>query len=391
MSALQAVGGLAVPSLERVRSLRRPPRLLYVVTRAEHGGAQAHVLALATGMSRLFEVEVATGEEGFLTEACRKQGIRVHVVPHLEREIRPFEDLRGLRELVRLMGRIQPDIVHAHTFKAGFLGRFAAKRLKIACVYTVHMWPFGRAVPLSWRVAAPLCERLAAGWCDRVITVSELGVEIAAKHGICDSSKLISIWNGIPDHPARARLDRDGDLSCTMVARFTDFKDHALLLRAFSEISGETRLLLVGDGGTLASVKKLAEQLGIRERVEFAGARSDVPELLAQTDVFVLASKQETLPISILEAMRAGLPVIASDVGGISEEVIDGETGLLVPPGSVEALSGALKLLLSDKRLRRCMGRAGRKRFEKLFLADAMIRRTGALYEEVLEERLARR
>jgi glycosyltransferase involved in cell wall biosynthesis len=130
--------------------------------------------------------------------------------------------------------------------------------------------------------------------------------------------------------------------------------------------------------------------LGIRERVEFKGARSDVPEILAQTDVFVLASKTETLPISILEAMRAGLPVIASDVGGISEEVVDGETGLLVPAGSVEELSNALQRLLADKQLRVAMGRAGRRRFERVFRADTMINRTQQLYQEVLAGRFAK-
>ena len=175
-----------------------------------------------------------------------------------------------------------------------------------------------------------------------------------------------------------------------MVARFADYKDHGVLLRAFAAVPGEARLKLVGDGKTLPFAKKLAEELGIRERVEFKGARDDVPEILAQTDVFVLASKTETLPISILEAMRAGLPVIATDVGGISEEVVDGETGLLVPAGSVEELSGALTCLLADRQLRIAMGSAGRRRFERLFLANTMIERTRTLYEEVLAERFAK-
>jgi glycosyltransferase involved in cell wall biosynthesis len=387
MSVLEQSRG--VTRLERTRFAKRP-RLLYLITRAERGGAQAHLLDLALGMSEKFEVEVATGEDGFLTDACRKHGIRCHVVGALEREIKPLEDVRALRALLRLMRTVKPDIVHAHTFKAGFLGRFAAKQLKIPCLYTVHMWPFGRAVPLTWRIAAPICERLAARWCDRIISVSELGAHIAAEHRICRRSKMVSILNGIGDHPARARFDHARIPSCTMVARFTEFKDHALLLRAFARVPGEARLKLVGDGHTQNAAVKLAGQLGIRERVEFKGSRGDVPEILAQSDVFVLASKTETLPISILEAMRAGLPVIASDVGGVSEEVVDGETGLLVRAGSVEELSGALTCLLADKTLRLAMGRAGRKRFEKIFQADAMIDRTRALYEEVLEERFAR-
>jgi glycosyltransferase involved in cell wall biosynthesis len=381
----------AAPVSTPLKPAGRRTRILYLVTRAERGGAQAHVLDMAVGMNGLFEVVVATGEEGFLTEACREQSIPVHVVPNLRREIKPLADLLSLQVLVKLMRRTQPDIVHAHTFKAGFLGRLAAKRLKIACVYTVHMWPFGDGVPMSWRLTAPACERLAARWCDRVITVSEVGAKLASKHNICDLSKVTSIWNGIPDHPARARLERETDLRCTMVARFTAFKDHALLLRAFARVPGDARLVLAGDGGTLAAAKALAAQLGIAERVEFAGVRSDVPDVLARSDVFVLASKQETLPISILEAMRAGLPVIATDVGGIPEEVIHEETGLLVRPGSVEDLSAALSRLLGSRTLRTSMGRAGRKRFEKMFLAQTMISKTAALYDEVLQERFSRR
>ena len=372
-----------------MESASEPLRLLYLITRAERGGAQMHVLDLVLGMRDRFELAVATGEEGFLTEVCREHGIPVHVLPCLEREIRPLSDLRAVRELKRLMCAIEPDLVHAHTFKAGFLGRFVAKHLKIPSVYTVHMWPFGRAVPLSWRVVAPVCERLAARWCDQIISVSELGALDAVQFQIAPRSHVTPILNGIADHHARACLDRDRDLSCTMVARFAYFKDHELLVRAFARISGGATLKLVGDGETLPRVQKLAEDLGIIERIEFKRSRGDIPEILADTDIFVLASKKETLPISILEAMRAGLPVVASDVGGVSEEVIDNETGLLVTPGSVEELTNALHRLLMDKNLRMAMGRAGRRRFEELFGAEKMIERTEAVYRQVLAQRFA--
>jgi Glycosyltransferase Family 4 len=219
MSTVQELTGSEFSTAEP--AFKSKPRILYLVTRAERGGAQSHILDLALGMRTDFDVEIATGEEGFLTEACREQGIPAHVVKHLAREIRPVGDLLGLTELVRLMQRVKPDLLHAHTFKAGFLGRLAAKVLKIPAVYSVHMWPFGRAVPRSWRVAAPLCERLAARCCNRIISVSELGVRTAAQYGICDSSHVVAIWNGIPDHKERARLDHGDDLSCTMVARFS--------------------------------------------------------------------------------------------------------------------------------------------------------------------------
>jgi len=385
MSPLQQ---LEKPSLKIIRADKRP-RVLYLITRAERGGAQMHLLDLALGLRDDFDVHVATGEEGFLTETCRQQGLGVHVLPHLEREIRPLPDLRASYELRCLMRRIRPDLLHAHTFKAGFLGRFVAKQLNIPAIYTVHMWPFGRAaVPWSWRIAAPVCERMAARWCDKIISVSELGVRDAAEFRIGKRAQVVPILNGIPDHPARARLDHDKGLSCTMVARFTHFKDHPLLLRAFARVPGEFRLKLVGDGETLDAARQMAEDLGIRERVEFKGSRADVPEILERTDVFVLASKTETLPISILEAMRAGLPVIASDVGGVSEEVVDGETGILVAPGSVEELSAAISRMMADKALRIAMGSSGRKRFEQHFRAEKMIEKTEAVYAQVLGARL---
>lgn len=386
MSALQDV---CSPSRDRLRfgPDRRKPRLLYLITRAERGGAQMHVLDLACGMRDEFEVHVATGEEGFLTTACREQGFPVYVLHDLEREIRPLADAKTLYELRRLMKAVTPDLVHAHTFKAGFLGRFVARQMKVPSIYTVHMWPFGRAVPRSWRIVAPICERIAARWCDKIISVSDLGARDAAEFKIGNRFQVVSILNGIPDHSARAFLEHNKTLSCTMVARFTDFKDHATLLRAFALVKGDVRLKLVGEGETLMAARKLADDLGIRERVEFTGSRGDVPEILQQTDIFVLASKTETLPISILEAMRAGLPVVASDVGGVSEEVIDGETGILVRPGRVDDLGRALNKLLADQGLRISMGRSGRRRFEKLFLADRMIERTESVYASVLKAR----
>ncbi len=388
---MSSVREIQTPSLVAIGKdgASRKPRVLYLITRAERGGAQMHVLDLILGMRDDCDIQVATGEEGFLTESCRDLGIPVHVLPNLEREIKPLPDVKALFELRALMRRIEPDLVHAHTFKSGFLGRYVAKRLNIPSIYTVHMWPFGRAVPLSWRVVAPVCERMAAGWCDKIISVSKLGARDAAEFKIGNRGQVVSILNGIPDHPARARFDHDKAPSCTMVARFTEFKDHGLLLRAFARVPGESRLKLVGDGETVAAARKLAEDLGIRDRVEFKGSRGDVPEILAETDVFVLASKTETLPISILEAMRTGLPVIASDVGGVSEEVIDEETGLLVEPGSVDELAAALRRLLADKTLRVRMGRSGRRRFEQIFRADKMIESTEAVYREVLETRVA--
>ncbi|MBV9081962.1 MAG: glycosyltransferase, partial [Acidobacteriaceae bacterium] len=201
----------------------RCPRLLYLITRAERGGAQTHVLDLALSLQHDFEIEIATGEEGFLTEACRREGIAVHVLPHLRRDIKPFTDARALIEMHTLFRKIRPDLVHAHTFKAGLIGRFVARQCGIPAIYTAHMWPFGPGVPRNWRVFAPPVERLAAKWCHRLITVSHSGVELGRKYRIGAAPQIVAIHNGVHDCPERAVLNKAGAPTIAMVARFTHF------------------------------------------------------------------------------------------------------------------------------------------------------------------------
>jgi glycosyltransferase involved in cell wall biosynthesis len=364
------------------------PRILYIITRAEHGGAQMHLLSLARAMQQDFDVAVATGEEGYLTEECHNQAIPVHIVPHLERRVWPLSDIRALWELQALLRRLQPDLIHAHTFKAGFLGRFAGYALGVPSVYTIHSWLYGTpALPPLWSILGAPCERLAAQWCDRLIAVSEAGASLARKHRVAPQAKIITIHNGIPDCPERAFLDHRHPPVITMVARFTEVKEHDVLLRAFASIAPGSRLRLIGSGPLREGAEKLAQELGVRDRVEFLGDREDVAALLATADVFVLASKFEMFSLSILEAMRAGLPVIASDVGGNREAVEHGQTGFLVPSGSVKELAGALSLLIDNRGLRLRLGRAARHRFTSRFLFAHQGQNTRSTYLDILFER----
>lgn len=363
----------------------RKPRILYIVTRAERGGAQKHVLDLASALREEFEVAVATGEEGFLTDACRERAIPLYVVPHLQREIMPLRDALALWEIRKLLRQLNPDLIHAHTFKAGFLGRLAGRMLGIPSVYTIHAWLYG--TPAVSRLCSALsgpCERLAANWCESIVAVSHAGARIIRKHKIGLPSKLVTIHNGIPDDGGPVSISADRPPVITMVSRFIAGKDQELLLQAFAGVPPGPRLCLVGDGPMRASAENLARELGIQDRVDFMGDRSDVPSLLAASDVFVLASKSEMLPISILEAMRAGLPVIASDVGGVSEAVVHRETGFLVPSGSASALTQALVELSGNHALRRRMGSSARQRFTEQFLSSRMDERTRSLYWDVL-------
>jgi glycosyltransferase involved in cell wall biosynthesis len=183
----------------------------------------------------------------------------------------------------------------------------------------------------------------------------------------------------------------DNALRIVCVARLDAPKDHALLLKALATVKGVTWVLeLIGDGPLTDEVQQMVRALGLTDRVLFSGLCNDVPARLARADVFVLVSNWEGLPLSILEAMRASLPVVASNVGGVAESVTDGMTGYLVPKGDREVLADRLARLLGDAALRRQMGRAGRDVYECEFGFETMYQRTQQVYCDVIRRKIGR-
>ena len=359
-------------------------KVLYVITRADLGGAQTHLLDLLNGLNRQVTPIVATGEEGFFTKAVRDLGIDCHVVPELVQRIAPIKDLRALWRLIFVIRDTGPDLVHVHTSKAGILGRFAALIGGVPSVYTAHTWCFAEGTRWWWKIAGIPAERLAARCSPVIINVSEANRKLALRHSIAGESRLRTIHNGIPDVSARAQPGLPGVPRIVMVARCTPQKDQALLLRALAYIDPPTRVVLVGDGPTRASLEATACRLKIRDRVDFLGERRDVPEILATSHIFALPTKWEGFPLCILEAMRAGLPVVASDTGGVAEALIDRQNGFLVPRGDYVALGGRLKALIGDAFLRARMGEAGRRRYEAEFTREAMLQKTLDVYHEII-------
>ncbi|ATY86365.1 glycosyltransferase family 1 protein [Kyrpidia spormannii] len=361
-------------------------KLFYLITRSEQGGAQTHVLDLIRGFRGRADIVLGVGEEGYLAEQVRDSGIDVHVLPHLVQPVSPAKDWLALWEINSLIRKFQPDLVHAHSSKAGFLGRLAAYRAGVPAVFTAHGWAFADGVPWGRKIVATVSERRAGRWCERIITVSEADRILALRHRIADENTLVTIRNGIADTPRRAEPTNTDEPRIVMVARFARPKDQSLLIRALEGLNGEFSLSFVGDGPTRREMEALTANSSICHRITFLGARADVAELLAKAHVFVLTSNWEGFPISILEAMRAGLPVVASDVGGVCEAVVDGETGYLVPRGDEVTLRDRLKRLITNPDLRTRMGQAGRRRYEQHFTLDKMLNRTWQVYEEVLRE-----
>jgi len=364
-------------------------RILYLITKGDLGGAQAHLLHLLGNVKNGKDVEVilAAGSEGFLANMAREMVIDFYVLPHLVHPLAPYSDIRALFHIEHMIKTLKPDIVHLHSSKAGILGRLAAYFRKTPVIFTAHGWAFTEGASLKQKLLSIPAEAIVARLGGHIITVSRYDYELALRYRVASAKQMTVVHNGIPDVDYRVDPSMRPVPRIVMVARFSPQKDHALLLKALSHLRHESwQLDFVGDGPLLASVSRLANELGIGERVRFLGVRSDIPEILAGSDIFVLTSRYEGFPISILEAMRAGLPVVASDVGGVSEVVLEGQTGFLIPRGNWKTLHSRLKTLLTNPELRVRMGKEGRKRYEQLFTLDRMVNKTLRVYEHVLEQ-----
>jgi glycosyltransferase involved in cell wall biosynthesis len=365
------------------RNGNRRPRVLYVVTRGDYGGVQTHLVHLLERLRGDIDMTLAVGGEGYLTARSRALGVRTIVLPELVRQISPLADSRALGKLIGLVRTLKPDVVHAHSSKAGVLGRLAAKLCGKAAVFTAHGWAFALGVPPLRRMAALSVERLAGRWADRIIAVSHANRQLAIERRVAGPEQCVVIHYGIPFMPCLSRKPASA-VRIIMVGRFAPQKDHAQLLRAVAGIDASVRVMLVGDGPTRPAIEALARELGVADRVDFLGVRDDVPELLGAADIFVLATNWEGLPISIIEAMRAGLPIVASDVDGAREMVADGIAGFLVPWRDASALRSKLAVLAANPELRARIGSAARQRYEAEFTVDRMVERTRQVYDEVL-------
>lgn len=363
-------------------------KIVHVLTRGDVlGGAQSHVRELSLELRSLgHDVTVITGAPGIFTDQLRHAGIPWLQVKSLVRPVRPHRDLAALLQLWCALRALKPDLVCTHTAKAGSLGRAAARLHHIPSVFTPHGWSMFDRTSLQSNPLFCWAESLAGRLGGCVINVCEFEREYAQQFGVCPARTLEVVHNGIAENPLpRVRPIDAQPPVLVMVARFAPQKDHATLLQALSGLLGmEWRLLLVGTGVLESRIVAQVEALGLGDRVEILPPETNVGRLLMESQIFVLSTHFEALPISILEAMRAGLPVVATNVGGISESVRHEETGLLAQHADVASLRSALASLIAHPPLRLALGSAGRRLWRAQFTASTMAARTLEVYKRAL-------
>jgi glycosyltransferase involved in cell wall biosynthesis len=383
-------------------------RVLHIITRMIIGGAQENTLYNCLDLIRDFgdEVILATGPslgpEGRLLEQGRAGDLEIEIVPSLKRSILPWSDIRCYQQLRQLIRRTQPDVVHTHSAKAGFLGRLAAWKEQVpAVIHTVHGAPFH---PYQNRLAQELfirCERFAAKRCHRLISVADAMTDLMVDAAVAPVEQFTTIYSGMETEPfIHARQMREAsreELGITpneivigKIARLFRLKGHDDLLSTAALVVKEVpqaKFLLVGDGVLREQLENRVTELNLSNHIIFRGLVSPelIPKQLAAMDILVHTSLREGLARTLPQALLAGVPVVSYDVDGAREVCQDGVTGYMIPARNIEQLADRIIKLCRNPEERSTYAATGQRLCEARFHHQVMTRKIRQLYEEVLE------
>lgn len=368
-------------------------RVMHVMGGGDVGGAKTQIMNTVTGLARRNEVMLISFRAGPFADEARERGIDVRVI---ERH-NPFRAARAMRDLV---DQFRPDIIHCHGGRANLMGAMVRRTRRVPVVTTVHsdykldylgnplkQHTFGAANAVALRFLdfyQPVADRMAR-------TLIERGF---------DPERIVKIYNGMEFRRPEGEFDRaqylkenygaeiaEGDVLCGIAARLTAVKDIATTVRAFAaalQSAPQLRLFIAGEGEDEDMLRKLADQLGVADRVTFCGWVSPVEPFFRAMDINVLSSVSETFPYSILEGVCAGCATICSDVGGMPELIDTGENGYIFPVGDDKKLSEYMVRLANDAALREAFAQALYEKASSNFSKDKMCERQEANYRHLL-------
>ncbi len=377
-------------------------KILYLITQSELGGAQRYVFDLADNLKAEFEVAVAFGEQGDKGELAKKlakNGIKCYTLPHLQRSLSPLNDFRAVKEIISLIKELKPNIVHLNSSKISILGSLASiffklqiKNCKLKIVYTAHGWVFHE--PLFWPVKKFYywAEKLAARAKDLIICVSEFDRQSALNSGLARSYQLATVHNGIApiaffEAPEAGNAKHPLPVIGTIGNLYRN-KGYRHLIKAIDllirEEKIEASLFIIGEGPEKLELIKLAEKLNLKNYVNFYGRVDAAYRILPSFDIYACSSVKEGLSYTIIEAMQAKLPIVATRVGGNPELIEDGVTGLLAMPASAPELAAKIKKLLKNKKLADKLGVAARTKALNEFSLQNMVNQTKKEYWKLI-------
>ena len=387
-------------------------KILHIITRLDMGGSAQNTLQTCKKLSGKYETILVHGpsHESRMTDlekriieddvaAVSARGVKVIPLPSMVRSIRPFKDFKALMSLVWLIFKEKPDIVHTHSSKAGILGRLAAK---IAGVPHIVHTPHGHVFYGHFGIIASKIflwvETIFSKFTDRMVALTDGEKNDYIKLSVCPPQKLFKIHSGVDlkqyMHSNGNRVEKKRSLGLDQNSTVIGFvgwllpiKGPAYLLKAMAHIWPEhptASLVMVGKGELDVDLRAQALKMNANGRIKFLGWREDIHEIMPVFDLLVLPSLNEGMGRVLVEAMAAGKPVVASEVGGIPDLVKHGETGYLVRPADEKALANGIRKLLNDPESARQMGQRG-KEYCRQFSLEAMIQKLDNLYSDLVD------
>jgi glycosyltransferase involved in cell wall biosynthesis len=374
-------------------------RILYVITKANWGGAQKYVYDLATSLDpQTYDVAVAYGQSGILDEKLRAAGIRTIFIPSLQRDVNPLLDISSFIDLIKIFRQERPDIVHLNSSKIGGLGALAGRIVGVPnIIFTVHGWVFNEERPAISKAFIWLASWITVLFCHRVIVLGDGEKKQALEMPFVNADKVVKIRNGIGAIDFKSQTEAREVLTNKIVAGGGQIptgetlwygtiselhvnKGLPFLIEALAKLDHPFISVVIGEGEERERLQEKINRLGLAGKVFLLGQIDNAATYLKAFDIFTLTSIKEGLPYVLLEAGLAERPVIASNVGSISDIVEDKKTGLLVPPQNIESIKNALVSLSANQSLRLEYGQNARKKIETGFSKDQMLKETVQLY-----------
>ncbi len=364
-------------------------KILYIITSGDIGGAQKYVLDLA----KHFQGVIATGtESNYLLDTAKREQIRTIPLRFMKRAINPFYDLLAFVELLFIIKNSKVDIVHSNSTKAGILASMAGKLCGKKTVFTVHGLSLMETNSAVIKKVYILVEKFASLFRDRIITVSNNDSRLLIKYGVVGSNKIRTINNGIAPIDFKTKqisrkelLIPESKTIIGTIARLQHLKGVDILIKSFSllpeDIKSNCTLVIIGDGPDLKKLNDLIIELKLQNTVKFLGGKKNASVYLKAFDIFILPSRYEGLPFGLLEAMQAGLPIIATRVGGVTELLEN--SGLLIEPNSPELLSKSISVLMQNTELWEDMGIKSNLASQQHTI-DTMLKKTKQVYFELI-------
>lgn len=375
-------------------------KILYVITKLELGGAQKQLLSLINRLNKeRFQPFLFTAKEGLLlAEALSADGLRIKKSRYLERPISPLKDILALIEIYRFIKKNNIEIVHTHSSKAGILGRLAARLAKAKfIIHTIHGWSFNDYQFWLFRELFILLERFVGKFTDGLIVVSFSDKLKGLRNHIGREDKYRLIRYGIDYREFNGREQSikeelgigPKDLLVTNISCLKPQKsplEFIQLAFLLSQTLPHVKFLLVGGGAMRKKIERLVLRFNLEKQIILSGWRRDIPKILSATDVLVLTSLWEGLPIAVLEAMAAARPVVATRTGAVEEVIVEDKTGFLVSCRDAKKMSEKLTILLKDENLRKSMGRKARECLGRNFCLESMVNNTQDFYESLIKK-----